>query len=60
MSALHRHTDKHTRREAKKTARKNEGDEQDIYYEIKAQVDSDKEKEEKRNAAPQKHCMGDK
>ena len=28
--------------------------------EIKAQVDSDKEKEEKRNAAPQKHCMGDK
>ena len=59
-SALHRHTDKHIRREAKKTARKNEGDEQDIYYEIKAQVDSDKEKEEKRNAAPQKHCMGDK
>ena len=33
MSALHRHTDKHIRREAKKTARKDfyEGDEQDIY-----------------------------
>ena len=59
-SALHRHNDKHIRREAKKTAKKNEGDEQDIYYEIKAQVDSDKEKEEKRNAAPQKHCMGEK
>ena len=33
-SALHRHTDKHIRREAKKIARKNEGDEQDIYYEV--------------------------
>jgi len=59
MSALHRHTDKHIKREAKKIARKNEGDEQDIYYELKSQVDSDKKKKEKRNAAPQKHCMGD-
>ena len=46
MSALERHTDKHIRREAKRTARKNEGDEQDIYYEIKAEVDSDKDKKE--------------
>ena len=60
MSALHRHTDKHIRREARKIARKNEGDEQDIYYELKSQVDSDKKKKEERNAAPQKHCMGDK
>ena len=59
-SALHRHTDRHIRREAKKIAKKNEGDVQDIYYELKSQVDSDKDKEEKRDAAPQKHCMGDK
>tara|TARA_R100001510_G_scaffold57567_1_gene66193 strand:- start:1068 stop:1454 length:387 start_codon:yes stop_codon:yes gene_type:complete len=45
-SPANRHTDKHIRREAKRTARKNEGDEQDIYYEIKAEVDSDKDKKE--------------
>ena len=48
MSALHRHNDKHIKREAKKIARKNEGDEQDIYYELKAKIDSDKKKEEKK------------
>ena len=41
-SPMHRHNDRHIRREAKQIARKNEGDEQDIYYELKAQVDDER------------------
>ena len=41
-SPMHRHTDKHIRREAKQIARKNEGDEQDIYYELKTQIDDER------------------
>ena len=41
-SPMHRHTDRHIRREAKQIARKNEGDEQDIYYELKAQIDDER------------------
>ena len=59
-SALHRHTDKHIRREAKKIARKNEGDEQDIYYELKSQVDSDKKKQEEKDAAPKMSALPNK
>lgn len=40
-SPMHRHNDKHIMREAKQIARKNEGDVQDIYYELKSQVASD-------------------
>lgn len=41
-SPMNRHNDKHIRREAKKIARKNKGDEQDIYYELKTQVDDER------------------
>ena len=41
-SPMHRHNDRHIRREAKQIARKNEGDEQDIYYELKAQIDDER------------------
>ena len=41
-SPMHRHTDRHIRREAKQIARKNEGDEQDIYYELKTQIDDER------------------
>jgi len=34
MSPATRHTDKHMKREAKRIARRTEGDEQDIYYEM--------------------------
>ena len=40
-SPMHRHNDRHIRREAKQIARKNEGDVQDIYYELKSQVASE-------------------
>ena len=40
-SPMHRHNDRHIMREAKKIARQNEGDVQDIYYELKSQVASD-------------------
>ena len=40
-SPMHRHNDRHIMREAKKIARKTEGDVQDIYYELKSQVASD-------------------
>ena len=43
-SPMHRHTDRHIRREAKQIARKNEGDEQDIYYELKTQIDDERSK----------------
>ena len=41
-SPMHRHNDRHIRREARQIARKNEGDEQDIYYELKAQIDDER------------------
>ena len=41
-SPMYRHNDRHIRREAKQIARKNEGDEQDIYYELKAQIDDER------------------
>ena len=40
-SPMHRHNDRHIMREAKKIARKNEGDVQDIYYELKAKAARD-------------------
>jgi len=44
-SPVYRHTDKHMKREARRIARRTEGDEQDIYYEML------KEKEPKRGEA---------
>ena len=61
MSALHAHTDEHMRKQAERKAKRTQGDAQDIYYEMKSdKMEKEKKKEEKRNAAPQKHCMGDK
>jgi len=40
-SPMHMHNDRHIRRQAEKIARKNEGDVQDIYYELKAQAAQD-------------------
>ena len=60
-SALHAHTDEHMRKQAERKAKRTQGDAQDIYYEMKSdKMEKEKKKEEKRNAAPQKHCMGDK
>ena len=47
-SPAYRHSDKHMKREAKRKARKGQGDAQDIYYEIK----SDKMEEEKKKQSP--------
>ncbi len=43
-SPMHRHNDRHIKKEAKQIARKNEGDEQDIYYELKAKIDDERSK----------------
>ena len=60
-SSLHAHTDEHMRKQAERKAKRTQGDAQDIYYEMKSdKMEKEKKKEEKRNAAPQKHCMGDK
>ena len=40
-SPMHMHNDRHIRRQAEKIARKNEGDVQDIYYELKAKAAQD-------------------
>ena len=40
-SPMHMHNDRHIRRQAEKIARKNEGDVQDIYYELKAKAARD-------------------
>jgi hypothetical protein len=47
---MHRHSDRHIMREAKQIARKNEGDVQDIYYELKSRVTND----ERSNRKPQR------
>jgi len=60
MSALHAHTDEHMRKQAERKAKKTQGDAQDIYYEMKSDKMEKEKKKEKRNAAPQSHCMGDK
>ena len=40
-SPMHRHTDAHMRRQAKRIARRTKGDEQDIYYEMKSKKMND-------------------
>ena len=40
-SPMHRHTDAHMRRQAKRIARRTQGDEQDIYYEMKSEKMND-------------------
>ena len=40
-SPMHMHTDRHIRRQAERIARKNEGDVQDIYYELKSRAAED-------------------
>ena len=40
-SPMHRHTDAHMRKQAKRIARRTKGDEQDIYYEMKSKKMSD-------------------
>ena len=41
-SPMHRHTDAHMRRQAKRIAKRTKGDEQDIYYEMKSKKMSEK------------------
>ena len=49
-SPMHLHNDRHIRRQAEKIARKNEGDVQDIYYELKSKAMKNKdERSGKRN-----------
>ncbi len=40
-SPMHRHTDAHMKRQAKRIAKRTQGDEQDIYYEMKSKKMSD-------------------
>ena len=47
-SPMHMHNDRHIRRQAEKIARKNEGDVQDIYYELKAKAAQDERSGKKR------------
>lgn len=47
-SPMHMHNDRHIRRQAEKIARKNEGDIQDIYYELKAKAAQDERSGKKR------------
>ncbi len=49
-SPMHRHNDRHIMREAKKIARQNEGDVQDIYYELKSKVANDERAQAKEAA----------
>jgi len=54
-SPMKKHSDAHIRKEAKRIARKNKGDEQDIYYELKskyAQEKKDAVKKAKETAKP--------
>ena len=47
-SPMHMHTDRHIRRQAEKIAKKNKGDVQDIYYELKAKAAQDERSGKKR------------
>ena len=48
-SPMHRHTDAHMRRQAKRIARRTQGDEQDIYYEMKSKKMNDERSKGKMN-----------
>jgi len=48
-SPMHRHTDAHMRRQAKRIARRTKGDEQDIYYEMKSKKMNDERSKGKMN-----------
>ena len=47
-SPMHMHNDRHIRRQAERIARKNEGDVQDIYYELKSRAAQDERSGKKR------------
>lgn len=48
-SPAHMHNDRHIKRQAERIARKNEGDVQDIYYELKAKAAQDERSGKKRS-----------
>ena len=57
-SPMHMHNDRHIRRQAEKIARKNEGDVQDIYYELKAKAAQDERSKQDKSVAKEGRNIG--